>query len=359
MAEETATRPDSAAAPGASPPWRRAARAIFSAALVTGIFVGVLPRLAAYSDVWATLLDVDPLALGALLVVTALSVASYWLVLVASLPGLRYPQAAAVNLASTAVANTLPGGGALAVGMTYAMCASWGFGAAPITLSVLVTGIWNGFVKFGLPIVALALLAIDGRMGPSLLAPALMGLVFLVGTIALFGAMLASDRVARRVGAVLGRGVDRLRGLVSRPPVQDWATAAEAFRRRSIGLLRTRWLALTLATVASHIALFWVLLVSLRQLGVSGAELSWIQVLAAFALVRLVSALPITPGGAGVVELGFAALLAFMNEAVAAQVVAAVLVFRFLTYFLPIPTGAAAYLLWRRAARRQRPGAAT
>ncbi len=358
MAEETATHPDGHAA-RASPPWRRAARGVFSAALVIGIFVGVLPRLAAYSDVWATLRDLDALALAELVAVTAVSVGSYWLVLVASLPGLRYPQAAAVNLASTAVANTLPGGGALAVGMTYAMCVSWGFGAAPITLSVLVTGIWNGFVKFGLPIVAVALLAVEGRVGPSLLAPALLGLVFLAGTIALFGLMLASERVARRVGSVLGRGVDRLRRLVHRPPVRDWAAAAEDFRRRSIGLLQTRWVALTLATVVSHLALYWVLLVSLRQLGVSGAELSWIQVLAAFALVRLVSALPITPGGAGLVELGFAALLAFMNEAVAAEVVAAVLVFRFLTYFLPIPAGAVAYVWWRRAVRKHRASRAT
>ena len=74
----------------------------------------------------------------------------------------------------------------------------------------------------------------------------------------------------------------------------------------------------------------------------------WITVLASFAFVRLISALPITPGGVGVVELGYVASLTVgLDESQRASVVAAVLVFRFLTYFLPIPAGVVAYLYWR------------
>ena len=46
-----------------------------------------------------------------------------------------------------------------------------------------------------------------------------------------------------------------------------------------------------------------VLLVALRQIGVSDDEVSWAQVLAVFAFARLLTAIPLTPGGLGVIEL--------------------------------------------------------
>jgi len=105
---------------------------------------------------------------------------------------------------------------------------------------------------------------------------------------------------------------------------------------------------LTAATLLSHFSLYLVLLVALRHVGVSQEELSWITVLAAFAFVRLISALPITPGGVGVVELGYAAVLTIgLDDMTSAQVVAAILVFRAITYFLPIPLGVLSYGIWR------------
>ena len=76
-------------------------------------------------------------------------------------------------------------------------------------------------------------------------------------------------------------------------------------------------------------------------------EVSWAQVLGVFAFVRLLSALPITPGGVGVVELGY---IGGLNLAGGphAQVVAAVLLFRVLTYGLQIPLGGFTYIIWRR-----------
>ena len=82
-----------------------------------------------------------------------------------------------------------------------------------------------------------------------------------------------------------------------------------AFRAQAITLLRDRWHWLTVTTLTSHLSLFLVLLLALRHVGVSEAEVSWVEALAAFALVRLLSAFPVTPGGLGVVELGLAAAL--------------------------------------------------
>ena len=105
---------------------------------------------------------------------------------------------------------------------------------------------------------------------------------------------------------------------------------------------------MTVATLVSHISLFLVLLVALRHVGVAQDDLSWIAVFAAFAFVRLISALPLTPGGVGVVELGYAAVMTIgLDDITSAKVVAAILVFRAVTYLLPIPLGLVSYVVWR------------
>ena len=116
---------------------------------------------------------------------------------------------------------------------------------------------------------------------------------------------------------------------------------------RSSALVQRRWVPLTLATVVNHASLYLVLLLSLRVVGVSAGEIGWAQVLAVFAFARLLTAIPLTPGGVGVVEL---ALIEGLTRAGGndAQVVAAVLLFRLLTYVLPIALGLGTYIVWRR-----------
>ena len=78
----------------------------------------------------------------------------------------------------------------------------------------------------------------------------------------------------------------------------------------------------------------------------SEEDASWAQILAVFAFACLITAIPVTPGGVGIVEL---ALISGITAAGgAAEVVAAVLVFRLLTYVVPIVLGALTYLYWRR-----------
>ncbi|MDJ0962244.1 MAG: YbhN family protein [Acidimicrobiia bacterium] len=329
--------------------WKRVVQALISIGIVVGIFIGVLPRFASYSDVWATIRDMTGLELFGLVMAGVWNIVTYWFVMVAVLPGLKYRQAAVVNQASTAVANTLPGGGAIGVGVTYAMYTSWGFGKAEIALSALVSGIWNNFAKLGFPVAALALLALSGDLTPARITAAVVGIAVLAGAVVGFCLVLKSDRLARAVGTRLGAVVSRLRGLLRRDPVGDWGASAAAFREETIGLLRTRWLALTVATAISHFSLFAVLWLTIRNVVPGDTPVSMIQVFAAFAFVRLISAIPITPGGLGVVELGYTAALTIGLSAVSeANIVAAVLLFRAITFFMPIPFGAIAYTFWRR-----------
>ena len=325
------------------------ARTVASVVLVVGIFWGVLPKVADVGEVWSTVVQMSWLEIATLSAVAVWNLVSYWIVLMAVLPGLSLRRAAAVNLAGGAVSNTIPGGGAVAVGVTYGMLTSWGFSRAAVALSVLVSGIWNTFVKLGLPVVALALLVVQQRASTSLMVAAGAGVAVLCAAVAVYAAILRSPAMAERTGDLLGRGVSQLRRVVRRGPVNHWGPAAVQFRAQTIDLLRTRWVVVTVASLLSHLALYLVLLLTLRHVGVSEAEVSWVAALGAFAFVRLLSALPITPGGLGVVELGLGAALVLAGGD-REQVVAAVLVYRALTFLPAIPLGALTYLGWRRTA---------
>lgn len=336
-------------------PVKRVLQAAVSIAVVIGIFAFAFPQFANYGDVWTEITAMTWFEVVTLLVVAIWNLVTYWFVLTAVMPGLTYPQAAVSNQASTAVANTLPGGGAIAVGVTYAMYRSWGFGKSEFALATVLSGVWNNFAKLGMPVLALALLALEGEITTARLVAAIAGIGVLVGFIAAWSLFLYKESLARRIGGFVGRLVSRLRAVVGKAPVSDWGEAGIKFRARALGLLRTRWLRLTVATLVSHVSLYIVLLITLRHVGVGGGVLSWIEVLAVFAFIRLISALPITPGGVGVVELGLtvglqvAADLTTVDELLfEAKIAAAVLVFRAITFLLPVPLGAVSYLIWRK-----------
>ncbi|HET6775759.1 MAG TPA: lysylphosphatidylglycerol synthase transmembrane domain-containing protein [Acidimicrobiales bacterium] len=349
------TAPPGVAAPAApaegrrrlDPRLRKVLQVVISLAIVVGIFWYVLGQFADISEVWDAMRTLTWREVVVLVVAATWNLATYWILTVIATPGLRYPQAVVLTETTTAVSNALPAGGALGVGLTYTILSSWGFSKSRSTLSVVVTGIWNNFAKLGLPIVALAILAVQGQPGGGRMFAAAAGLAGLVGAVVVFALILSSEQYARRVGLFAERLATRLRRLLRRGPVQGWDHAVVRFRDRVIGLVRRRWVALTAATIVGHLSLYAVLLATLRVMGVSDADVGWAQVLAAFAFARLLTAIPLTPGGVGIIELALIASLTDAGGADAA-VVASVLIFRLLTYVLPILFGAITYLYWRR-----------
>ncbi len=319
-----------------------------SVAVVVLIFGFLFPKLADYGEVWQTVADMTPIELLTLSGIAIWNLLSYWPVLTAVLPGLSTREAAVSNLASTAVANTLPGGGALGIGVTVRMQNSWGIPVSEVALAGVVSGIWNNFVKLGLPVIALGLLAVTGEAGIGLATAAIVGLAVLVAAIVLFALVLRSESLAWRVGELAGKVATATARPLRRGPMSGWGDGAVRFRDSTIGLLTGRAVRITLATIASHLSLFLVLLVALRHVGVSNNEVSWVKVLSAFAFVRLLSAVPVTPGGLGVVELGLtAAMGSGLPDATQNQIAAAVLVYRALTWFAPIPLGMICWIFWR------------
>ena len=330
------------------PRWRKIAGVASTIAVVVAVFGFVLPSVADYGEVMDAVSAMTWLEVGTLLLAAVWNLATYQPALMAALPGLTFGQAFQVSQASTAVSNTVPAGAAFGVGLSAAMYRSWGFKRRPVALSLLVAGIWNVFLKLAFPIVAVAILVLSGDSGGGLVAAAVVGVVVLTASLVLGAAILRSERAAEAIGDWGSDRVSGVRRWFGKGPIGGFGHTLVKFRRETIDLLRTRWIALTVATVMSHLSLVIVLLVALRHVGVAEDEVGWQEVLATFAFVRLLSALPVTPGGLGVIELGLTGgLVAAGGDH--AGVVAAVLVYRALTYLPPIPVGALCYVFWRRS----------
>jgi putative heme transporter len=347
-APQTATAPATAGLPSRC--GRKILRTGVSAAVVAAAFGFALPRFASYHSVWDSLHGMTWLAAAAIGVAAAASLASYWFGICAVLPSLRLREAATVNLSSNAVANTLPAGGALGMGVSWAMLSSWGIGTEQYLVYTLVSGIWNVFARLGLPVLALLALLTVTRPDAVLIGSAAAGLTLLAAAAAGLGLLLRSERFAR----CADRAVQHVAGFACRVARRKAPSAIAGslvgFRGRAAGLVAARGWRITMTTAAANVILWLVLLACLRGTGLSQAQVSWQTSLAAFAFVRLLTVLPITPGGLGITELGLVGVLAAgADHRASAQVTAAVLLWRAATYLPPIPLGAAAFLVWRHA----------
>ncbi len=293
---------------GEAPAKKRVVRLVgfgISLVLVVGIFVFAVPKFADYSSVWAAVKTLTPIELWSLLAVTVFNLVTYWIANMAALPGLRFGQAAVLTQTTTSVANTLPGGGAIAVGLTYTILRSWGFSGTDTALYVGVTGIWNIFTKLALPLLSIVALVAAGKSSSAYIVAAVAGVVVLGVSVGLLAAVFMSDRLARAVGNRIGRILGSLQRLLRRNPATGLGDRFVRFRNDTIGLVRGRWVQLSVTTVLSHLVLFLVLLLALRHMSVSEHDVSTSEVFAVFAFSRLLGALPLTPGGVGVIDLGY------------------------------------------------------
>jgi putative heme transporter len=337
--------------PGATR-WWRIAQIAFAVLLVVGVFVAVIPQIADYGSVWRRLSALTGFQVALLVGVTALNLATYWAQSIAVMPGLNVRMAAVQNQTTTTVANTVPAGGAIALGMSFGIFRSWGYTEGDFARFTLLTGIWNTGIKLVLPVIALGLLALGGAIDPRLAVAAAIGVATLVIAAGLIALGLWKDSFA----AAIGRGCQSVvravqRALRRRQTSDDWGKAAIRFRRDSLSLLRERGVWLTVTTVVSHLSLFLVLLMSIRVVGVTADQVTWVEALAAFAFARLVTALPLTPGGLGFIELSYIGALVWAGGT-RVDVVAGTLLFRLLTFVLQIPLGAITYPIWLRTRDR-------
>jgi putative heme transporter len=159
-------------------------------------------------------------------------------------------------------------------------------------------------------------------------------------------AVLRSPRAALWLGDAAGRaGVRVARSFRRGGP--DWSgEALVRVREERLRDLRRRWPALTASTLGNQLTAYLIFEFSLRAVGISVASLPPSEAFLAWAIGRVISSLPLTPGGIGVVELGMIGTLVGFG-APHAHVVAAVLLYRALVIVPTLVIGGVALLGFR------------
>ena len=331
-------------------------RLLAAAVVLVAIFGFVLPRLADYGAAWDSVVAMTKWKVMTVAAVGVWNLYTYWPVMTVALSGLKLREAMVVNQASTAVANSVPAGSAIALAATYRILGAWGFTSQSITNQVVATGVCNMLMKLTMPVLGVAAVAATGELRGGFLRLAVIGLVATCLLVMVATLVLRAERSTERAGHALDRLLVRLRGSERASGVTvvtPWLLEA---RRGLLLLARRAGLRLVAVTLVSHLSLYVVLLVALRSVGVSDSDVSWSSVFAAFAFVRLLSAIPVTPGGLGVVELGYVGFLS--SEApnhLDPAISAGVLVFRAVTFLLPLILGAMAWIVFQTATSWRRP----
>lgn len=325
-------------------------------AVIVAVFAFIFPRIASYGAAWQVVSSMTAPWILALAGVTVLNLVVNWWFITACLPGLGLPRAAAMNLSSTAVANTVPAGGAIALGVSWNMASAWGFSGEQFTLYTLVSGLWSQFAKFGTPAVALIALSAVGSANRSLVLATVLGTGVFLAALGAVIAALHSDGFMAALGRAAQRFMDWLTGLFHRQGPRHVERGFLDFKHRAAHLLATRGWLISVSVLASDLAGWLVQLICLRACGVSAAEVTWEKSFAGYALIRLLTTVPITPGGLGITEVGLTAYLASgLGAAATDRIAAAILLARALTFVVPIPLGAVNFTVWKWLRRKDDP----
>jgi putative heme transporter len=320
-------------------------RVVIALGLVGGIFWGILPQLA---DLQAAVQAATQLSFLRLVTLLGLAVGvlvATWLALARLIRGATFQQAGLAHLQSTAVSNTVPGGGAFALGVNLRVHGSFGRTATESTGGLVLVGVLDTGVKLGLPLVLVAASPLvpgnDQLPGHATVAALVSALA--IGIVV--AVALRSEGIVRRLATRLEARVARWRG---READGRWGEVGVGFQRHLRAGLRAHGLPAFVAVAASHILQIALLVVTLRAVGVPAEAVGIVRVVVVYTLVRLVTAVPVTPGGLGVAELGLiAGLVVGVPSSLHAQITAAAILFRVLTYLLPVLLAGPAWLWWR------------
>ncbi len=212
--------------------------------------------------------------------------------------------------------------------------------------AVAMTGIWSQVTILVYPLVGALLVFATGNLSSSTAAIAAASAVAGAVIVGLAVAALRSPAAALWLGDAAGRIAARLAGLLQRKPPAWSGEGLVQLREERLVLLRRRWPSLTAATLANQLSAYVVFELSLRAVGISYESLPASEAFLAWAIGRVISSLPLTPGGIGVVELGMIGTLVGFG-APHAHVVAAVLLYRGLVIVPTLIVGAAALIGFR------------
>jgi len=339
------TRPvsDAAASGGeAGRLWRRYGRKVALLALTAMSLYLLLPSLLSVFGSWRSLSHLDwPFAVLVLVSETA-SYVCLWELDRIALRTKGWFSIAAAQLSGNAVGRIVPGGGATATAFAATMLRRAGVDTGEAAAAFAASTGLQLATTLALPLIALPAILAGAPVSRSLATAAYLGVAVLVLLIAAGTLAFATDAPVRIAGRALQwllnmtvRRHDRVSGL------PEELLADRDFIRTTLG---TRWKAAVFAAAGNTGFDYLALLAALRAVGASPRPS---LVLLAYTAGELLALVPFTPGGLGFVEAGLVGTLTLAGVP-GQDALAATLLYRLVAYWLPLPAGGVAYLLFRR-----------
>ena len=263
------------------------------------------------------------------------------------LGGPTFGTAATVHEVGTAVSKGIPMGGPIATAMRWSMCRDASIPTTAFTVTMIAAGAAAAFVTWTLPLLVLGVDLTRRDADTTDLLVLIVCSVVVFGSIAFWWVTLGSDRIHRWCERRCRQLCDRAGRRIPAAQNVDTTASVDEIRSGLLAVAKRPWGLLTRMTIA-QLCGGLVLLIALRGVGVGG-ELDTIEFLRVFFIVTLLGSFIPTPGGVGVIEAGLSGALVASGVA-PASALAAVLVYRLVTYVMPILFGAVLYLFWRGGA---------
>jgi uncharacterized protein (TIRG00374 family) len=257
----------------------------------------------------------------------------------------RWFDIACAQLTGNALSRALPGGAATGGATMYQMLTRVGFDGATTSTALTAVGLLSTATLFVLPVLALPAIVFGLAVSSELLQGALLGGA--LGIFLLTGAsiLLVSDRVVRSVGQMLDWIVRRVfRRPAPAPTLAHRLVESRDFVRNA---LAASWKQALPAALGNQLFDFLALYVSLLAVG---SRIDPVLVLLAYVAGSALAMIPITPGGLGFVEAGLTGVLTLAGV-LPEHAVLATLLYRLFSYWLPLPAGLVASILFRRRHR--------
>jgi len=306
------------------------------------VFGVILPRYIDYSEV----LDAfQGLTFGQIVVITILGILSWiasGLVFCALIPGLSIVRGFMSWLILSGIGSSVPFG-PWNMGVLWVVVRGWEIPNLAATSGIALYGVVNELSRLFLPLFAIGALALSGQLAGKSEADTawtiaiISAIAFVVAT-GLIIAVVRSERVADWLGRTGQRAVTWVMHRLGRDTAPDVNGAIHRFRDQLGFVIRRRGLASLGAAILSQFAWVIVLIVACRMMGIPDTVLSPAEVFAVYALVMVITIIPLSPGGAGVPELLFiSGLSTITGPQYQSAVTAAVFLYRLYFWFLPIP----------------------
>ena len=269
----------------------------------------------------------------------------------ASVDGVSFPQMIVATEAHVGACHTIIGGAGIGTGLRIAMLRSWGVDPIGVSVAVILTSIVPSFAMWVIAGAQTIPLMVVGEAGLIERSVAIASVAAVGASLSVVAWVLISDRaplaghrVYVRIFEVLHRSTPRLgRAIQGRLPGNP-LLAAQAIQGRSRSVLRRNGVFLVISAIAAQLLLALTLVVCASAVA-PHAALPIVSLLRTFALLRVLSAFVPIPGGLGIVDVGLVGSLQTAGLD-STHAIAAVALYRSVTFVLPIVTGPICTAIW-------------